>query len=224
MLLFDDGETQLLIDGFSSRPSMQQVATSMIQTDAAAVDAVLSRAQVNGPKALLVAHSHFDHALDVAYIVQRTGAKLYGSASTLNIGRGGGLTDDHMRLYEPGKALKFGQFTVTIMRSKHSPHIPGVNGGLGMVIDQPLRQPARFSALRGALLSTPPRLGTPALSPGFKNEAERRGCRAGRQCLKPASRNTFRSESLPRLGRPTRGRLGTIEYGPEICRIRTLAE
>jgi L-ascorbate metabolism protein UlaG (beta-lactamase superfamily) len=146
MLLFDDGETQLLIDGFITRPSVQQATTSMIQTDKAVVDAALSRAKVNRPKALFVAHSHFDHALDVAYIVQQTGAKLYGLVSTLNIGRGGGLTDDQMALYEPGKELTFGQFTVTILSSKHSPPMPGINDDLGIVIDQPLKQPAKFSA------------------------------------------------------------------------------
>lgn len=89
MLLFDDGETQLLIDGFLSRPTLKQVIKGPIQTDKALVDAVLSQFKVNRLKAMFVAHSHYDHAFDIAYIIQQTGARLHGSESTLNIGRGG---------------------------------------------------------------------------------------------------------------------------------------
>src|SRR5215475_4215517 len=61
-LLFDDGETQLMTDGFFSRPSLLKVTTSKIQTDTRVVDAVLKRARVERLKALFVAHSHYDHA------------------------------------------------------------------------------------------------------------------------------------------------------------------
>ena len=39
---------------------------------------------------MFIAHSHHDHALDVAYIAKRTGARVYGSDSTLNLARGEG--------------------------------------------------------------------------------------------------------------------------------------
>ena len=45
-LLFDDGETQLLIDGFFSRPSLLKVA-GKIETDKKVVDEVLKRAKVD---------------------------------------------------------------------------------------------------------------------------------------------------------------------------------
>jgi L-ascorbate metabolism protein UlaG (beta-lactamase superfamily) len=141
-LLFDDGETQLMIDGFISRPSLLQIAKGKLETDKKAVDAALKRAKVDRLKALFVAHSHYDHAFDAAYVVQKTQAKLYGSASTLNIGRGGDLKDEQMALYEPGKELKVGQFTVTVLKGKHSPPIKGINDDLGQTIDKPLKQPA----------------------------------------------------------------------------------
>ena len=40
-LLFDNGQTQLIIDGFLSRPSFKQVTTEEIATDMTAVDAAL---------------------------------------------------------------------------------------------------------------------------------------------------------------------------------------
>jgi L-ascorbate metabolism protein UlaG (beta-lactamase superfamily) len=141
-LLFDDGETQLMIDGFFSRPSLFQVARGKIETDTKAVDAALKRAKVVRLKALFVAHSHYDHAFDVAYVIRKTGAKLYGSASTLNVGRGGNLGDEQMVLYEPEKEVKLGKFVVTVIKSKHSPPMKGINDDLGEIIDKPLKQPA----------------------------------------------------------------------------------
>lgn len=130
MLLFDDGETQLLIDAFVTRPSTETVfAKQEIQTNTAAVDALLSRAEFHFPPdraehhrlvALFTAHSHFDHALDVAYLAQQSDAHLYGSESTLNIGRGGGLSENQMTLYNIGEKLILGQFAVTVLPSKHS--------------------------------------------------------------------------------------------------------
>ncbi len=140
-LLFDDGETQIMIDGFFTRPSLLKVAGKM-ETDTKIVDAVLKKVKVDRLKALFVAHSHYDHAFDAATVAKKTQAKLYGSASTLNIGRGGDLKDEQMELYDPGKELKIGQFTVTVFKGKHSPPIKGINDDLGQTIDKPLKQPA----------------------------------------------------------------------------------
>jgi L-ascorbate metabolism protein UlaG (beta-lactamase superfamily) len=142
-LLFDDGETQLMTDGFFSRPSLLQVARK-IGTDPKAVDAALGKAGADRVKALFVAHTHYDHALDVAYVTKKTGAKLYGSASTRNVGRGGDLKDDQMVVFEPGKEYAVGKFAVTVLKGKHSPPIKGLNDDLGRTIDAPLGQPAGF--------------------------------------------------------------------------------
>jgi L-ascorbate metabolism protein UlaG (beta-lactamase superfamily) len=140
-LLFDDGESQLMLDGFFTRPSLFRLIKN-IETDTKAVDAALKRAKVDRLKALFVAHSHYDHAFDVAYVIQKTNARLYGSSSTLNVGRGGDLKEDQMVLFEERKEFKVGQFSVTVLKSKHSPPIKGINDDLGQTIDKPLRQPA----------------------------------------------------------------------------------
>jgi L-ascorbate metabolism protein UlaG (beta-lactamase superfamily) len=143
-LLFDDGETQVMTDGFFSRPSFLKVAKGKIETDPKAVDAALKRAGVTRLKAVFVSHSHYDHAFDSAFVVKKTGAKLHGSVSTLNIGRGGGIKEGQMELFEPGKEIAVGRFTVSVLKSKHSPPIAGINDDLGEVIDKPLKQPASF--------------------------------------------------------------------------------
>jgi L-ascorbate metabolism protein UlaG (beta-lactamase superfamily) len=142
-LLFDDGESQVMIDGFFSRPSLVKLIKN-VETDTKVVDAVLKRAKVDRLKALFVSHSHYDHAFDVAYVIQKTNAKLYGSSSTLNVGRGGNLKEDQMVLFEVGKEFKVDQFSVTVLKSKHSPPIRGINDDLGQTIDKPLRQPAKY--------------------------------------------------------------------------------
>ena len=142
-LLFDDGETQLLIDACYTRPSMLRVGVHGLETDPKIVDAVLKKAKVERLKAIFVAHSHYDHALDVAYVANKTGAVLHGSESTLNVGRGGDVGKKQLALFQPKKAVTVGQFTVTVFESKHSPAIPFINDDLGQTIDKPLKQPAR---------------------------------------------------------------------------------
>jgi L-ascorbate metabolism protein UlaG (beta-lactamase superfamily) len=141
-LLFDDGETQLMIDGFFTRPPLVRVVRGNLETDTKLVDAVLKKVKADRVKALFVAHSHYDHAFDSPYVARKTGAKLYGSASTLNIGRGGDVPDEQMVLFEAGKDYAVGKFTVTVLKGKHSPPIKGINDDLGQVIDKPLKQPA----------------------------------------------------------------------------------
>lgn len=142
-LLFDDGETQLLIDACFTRLGMAHVAVRRLETDPKVVDAVLKEAKIDRLKAIFVAHSHYDHALDVAYVANKTGAVLHGSESTLNVGRGGDVDKKQLKKYEPGQEVKVGQFTVTVFESKHSPPIKFINDDLGETIDKPLRQPAR---------------------------------------------------------------------------------
>lgn len=157
-LLFDDGETQLMIDGFLTRPSRCEVLSEKIEIDQQVVDAALRRAGVDEAKllAVLVSHSHYDHALDVADIVCRhERARLYGSSSTMMIGRGGGLepisnrcrgdSTGRLQEFEVGVPLEIGDFCITVLESEHSPPTI-VNDDLGDRITQPLIQPQPFAA------------------------------------------------------------------------------
>lgn len=157
-LLFDDGKTQFMIDGFLTRPSRRQVILGRIETDRTSVDAALQRAGVDEARllAVLVSHSHYDHALDVADIVCRhSQAKLYGSSSTMMIGRGGGLEplsedcrgDSARKLneFKVNVPLEIGDFCITVLASEHS--LPTlVNDDLGDRITEPLIQPQCFAA------------------------------------------------------------------------------
>ncbi|MBE5107464.1 MBL fold metallo-hydrolase [Bacillus thuringiensis] len=137
-LLFDDGNTQLMIDGFISRPSLPKVVFSNLKTDEDTVDKVLNRIGVdnNKLKGLFIAHTHYDHAFDLAYIAKRTGTYIYGSESTMNVGLGGGINKKQMSVYEINKAMQFGDFTV--LPSKHLPTFDE-----GEKVTKPLKQPAK---------------------------------------------------------------------------------
>jgi L-ascorbate metabolism protein UlaG (beta-lactamase superfamily) len=136
-VLVEDGATGIMTDGFFSRPGFVPVVLLKVAPDPARIDAALKKGNVSRLAAVLVAHSHYDHALDAPAVAARTGAALIGSESTANIGRGQGLPNDRIRVVRDGDVLSFGAFTVRVFESPHSPNalFPGV-------IPEPLRTPA----------------------------------------------------------------------------------
>ena len=134
-LLFDDGQTAILTDGFFSRPA-KSALLGKIAPDRKAVVQSLKRAGIERLAALIVLHSHYDHALDSAEVALSTGALLAGSESAAQIARGGGLPEERIRAVRDGEALKFGRFEVTFIRSDHgSPTF--AEGEIGAPLEPP---------------------------------------------------------------------------------------
>jgi L-ascorbate metabolism protein UlaG (beta-lactamase superfamily) len=146
-LLFDDGETAWMTDGFFSRPPLSAIAFGKIAPDDAAVARELERLGVTRLAAVIPVHSHYDHAMDAPLVAQRTGATLIGSASTLNVGRGLKLDEDRMREVKPGDIVRLGKFTITFIASRHSP-TPFTDGLAPDPIAAPLVPPARATDWR----------------------------------------------------------------------------
>jgi L-ascorbate metabolism protein UlaG (beta-lactamase superfamily) len=142
-ILLDDGENALLTDGFFSRPGRWQTLIGKIEPDPARIDAALERAKIGKLAALLVAHSHHDHALDSAAVARRTDALLIGSESTANIGRGESFPPDRIRVIKGCETFTFGQFKVIVFKSMHSP-----NALFEGEISSPLCTPAKASAYK----------------------------------------------------------------------------
>ncbi|WP_237737190.1 MBL fold metallo-hydrolase [Rhodococcus sp. 21391] len=63
-ILLSDGETSLMTDGFFSRPPLLRSVLRPLRPDGAAVDRALTRTRTDRLAAVLVAHSHYDHAMD----------------------------------------------------------------------------------------------------------------------------------------------------------------
>lgn len=159
-ILLSAGRDAVLIDGFFTRPSYLPVFLGKIQPDERVVAECLTRLGVveedvgpktdskTGPRphmlhAVLVAHTHFDHALDAPLVCKRTGARLVGSESLHNLGRGQGVPEEQMVLARDGVVLDYGPLRVRVLEGVHSPGdvAPGE-------IEGPLAMPAPCKALR----------------------------------------------------------------------------
>ncbi len=147
-LYFHDGKTGILIDGFFTRPGhLGQLLFGQIESDRALVKRYLERLNIQTLAAIPVFHSHYDHALDSAEIAKLTGATVLGSASTAEIARGEHLPEAQIRITEPYVPYQYGDFTITMIPSKHVP-LPGIVDLTGMMGDvhEPLPQPASLFA------------------------------------------------------------------------------
>ena len=134
-LLFDDGETAIMTDGYFSRQA--RAALGKAEPDPARIAKALQRAGVKKLAAVIPLHSHFDHALDSPRVAADTGALLVGSSSSANIGRGQNFPESSIRVVAPGDTLSFGKFKVTFVKSAHLP----ADFALGE-ITAPIRVPA----------------------------------------------------------------------------------
>jgi L-ascorbate metabolism protein UlaG (beta-lactamase superfamily) len=139
-----DGVSGVLVDGFFTRPPLLRVALGLpIAPDLERIAGTLSRGGIEQLDGLFVAHSHYDHVMDAPEIVKRAGGVLYGSESTVNVGRGAGLREQSMTRIGDGDKYTFGDFTVRVFEGVHSPgeKFPGT-------IDAPLVPPVKASAYR----------------------------------------------------------------------------
>ena len=142
-LLFSDGRSGVLFDGFFTRLPLVRVAARRIAPDPVLIEEGLRRIGATGidVEAVLPVHSHYDHALDSAEVSRRTGAVLVGGTSTANLGRGAGVPEERLQTPAPGEPLGLGSWTLTLTESTHCPpdRFPGV-------ISAPVVPPARSSA------------------------------------------------------------------------------
>ena len=148
-LLFDDGETQILIDGFVSRPTLFQLLTGRpVDNDVATINFFLNEYRIRRLAAIIPVHSHYDHAMDIGAIGNRTSASILGSDSTAQVARGAGVPEDQIVVVENHAEYTFGQFTVTFIESNHAPI--GLRGSVPFAgtIDEPLITPAPVKAWR----------------------------------------------------------------------------
>jgi L-ascorbate metabolism protein UlaG (beta-lactamase superfamily) len=129
-----DGETVILLDPYLSRVRFQgrrygpNDATEIphdprpvikINEPAASDPETINR---HVPKAdyIIVSHSHFNHAMDVAYIAKKTGAVVIGTESTCNIAHSGGVPDEQIHAVKGGEDFEYGTFSLRVLPSLHS--------------------------------------------------------------------------------------------------------
>jgi L-ascorbate metabolism protein UlaG (beta-lactamase superfamily) len=148
-VLIDDGETQILIDGFFSRPTLADgLLRRPVTNDAAIINYALHEFGMRRLAAIIPLHSHFDHAMDAGEIAKRSNASVLGSESTANIARGAGVAEDQIVVANRGATYEFGEFKVRLVESRHGPI--GWRGSVPLpgTIDEPLPMPAPITTMR----------------------------------------------------------------------------
>lgn len=143
-----DGETGILIDPYVSRFRISAVAFRFpLKPDRTLIRnwvEKLGRGKIN---AVIVSHSHFDHAADAPYFAIEADAPLIGTESTINVGRGTGIDESKLLPVKPGQTMQFGNFTVKFIESVHGPALLGRIPFPG-TIDEPLIPPAAAGKYR----------------------------------------------------------------------------
>jgi L-ascorbate metabolism protein UlaG (beta-lactamase superfamily) len=81
--------------------------------------------------------------MDSAVVAERTGARVVGGASAVQIGRGQGLPEERLVAVTPGESLTVGAYQVTLIEAEHCPpdRFPGA-------ITEPIVPPVKVSAYK----------------------------------------------------------------------------
>ena len=123
-----DGNITVLVDPYISRvklgtgPSISPLdkRETVLRSDYFVSDVKLIDSLINKVDFILVHHSHFDHLSDVPYIAKKTGAKVIGTETTINILRGYGINNDQLYPVRGGEDYQFEEFSVRVIPSIHS--------------------------------------------------------------------------------------------------------
>lgn len=114
-----DGRT-LLVDPYVTRASLARCIVAPLRPDVSAIAQYVPRAD-----AIVLGHTHFDHALDAPLIARRTGARVFGSRSAAALCRAQGVPAERVEDVqgEPGQApieREVGPFHLRFVPSAHS--------------------------------------------------------------------------------------------------------
>ena len=114
----------LLLDPYLTRASLTGLLAPL-RSDPALVRRLTPRAD-----AIVLSHTHFDHALDTPAIAAQTGARVFGSRSALRLCRSHGLPDAQLECVEPGSGggprdAEVGPFRLRFWPSAHSAFLFG---------------------------------------------------------------------------------------------------
>lgn len=146
-ILISDGTTNLLVDGFFSRPGKLQTLLGKVGPNREVIRQELRRARISNVDAILVGHAHHDHALDAPAVAEMTGAVVVGSTSYRFIHEGaGGKTDNRhlITVTREREEHRFGKFVVTFVASGHVSSHSFLQNMVEGPITRPIKTPARF--------------------------------------------------------------------------------
>ena len=139
-LLIDDGETQIMSDGFFSRPGMLDVLLERpLVSDPEFISQQLATLNINRLAAIMPVHSHYDHAMDTGNVAKLSGAQILGSPTTANLAKSAGVNPNQITVVNTHTPYQFGKFTITFYPSAHAPLASNekISGMVNTVIELP---------------------------------------------------------------------------------------
>jgi L-ascorbate metabolism protein UlaG (beta-lactamase superfamily) len=115
----------VLFDPYVTRASLARCLAAPLSSDVP-----LLRRHILSADAIVVGHTHFDHALDVPEIARMTGARVFGSRSAAALCRGAGVPEQQVDVVEravgEGPAVReVGPFVLRFVPSAHSRLLAG---------------------------------------------------------------------------------------------------
>jgi L-ascorbate metabolism protein UlaG (beta-lactamase superfamily) len=115
----------VLIDPYVTRASLARCVLTPLRPDRGAI-----RRHTPHADAIVVGHTHFDHALDVPDIARLTGARVFGSRSAATLCLARGVSADRVDVVERDAGgvpveREVGPFVLRFVPSAHSPLILG---------------------------------------------------------------------------------------------------
>ncbi|MCE2744374.1 MAG: hypothetical protein LW710_00515 [Burkholderiales bacterium] len=134
-MAWTDGQSTWLVDGFFSRQPLSKVVFTRLTVNETQVGTVAAEMfkRLNMPSVLsgiVVAHSHYDHAMDAPFLAKKYGARLVGSESTMQIAKGQDLPATQIDVVPGGGQVKLGEFNIQLIQSAHAP--TGFTGGFNI--------------------------------------------------------------------------------------------
>jgi hypothetical protein len=136
--LIRHGDTSVLTAPFFSNPGLVEVGVARLVPDTTAIDRFLP--PVHDVPAILVGHAHYDHLMDVPWILREkaTGARVYGSQTMVNLLRGDRELAPRRLVPVEGDAVGTpeaegtwhytpdGRIRFMALASEHAPHLLGL--------------------------------------------------------------------------------------------------
>jgi L-ascorbate metabolism protein UlaG (beta-lactamase superfamily) len=145
------GKVVLLVDPYLTQfkpggvgpTDLNDKSDPILEPDKAEIDKHISRADY-----VLITHSHSDHLLDAPYIATKTHAVIIGTAGTTRIARVRGVPADQTIMVKGGEDYDFGDFSVRVIPSLHSPLLKKRynNGPWAEDVPKDLKMPIHESA------------------------------------------------------------------------------
>ena len=110
----------LCLDPYLTRASLATCVLGRVRSDEALLVRELPRVD-----AIVLGHTHFDHALDAPAIARRTGARVFGSRSAVALCRAAGLPETQIVDAEATREAEVGPFALRFRPSAHSRFLLG---------------------------------------------------------------------------------------------------